>query len=387
MPTKILVVDDEPDLELMISQKFRKQVRDNELQFEFVKSGVEALQKLQDKGEADVVLTDINMPEMDGLTLLAKLNEQYPLLKSVIVSAYGDMSNIRTALNRGAFDFVTKPIDFNDLEITLKKTIQEARAFKRAVKEHDQLVALQQELDVARKIQQSIVPRKFPPFPERKEFEIHAEMIPARDVGGDFYDFFLIDDGRLGFVIGDVSGKGVPAALFMAVSKTLLKATALKGVPPEECLQQVNRILFLESVAAMFVTIFYGILNTRTGEVDYCNGGHNPPYILRANGSVEALESKGGLVLGAMRNTAYKAQKMVLQSGDGIFLFTDGVTEAMNRSDEQFSENRLEENLQRVLSASLPEVVQSVIAAVRNFSDEAPQADDITVLALKFLGK
>src|SRR5574342_1011508 len=118
MPAKILVVDDEPDLQLMISKKFRKQVRDNELQFTYAKSGVEALQKLREDGEMDVVLTDINMPEMDGLTLLAKLNEQYPLLKAVIVSAYGDMANIRMALNRGAFEFVTKPIDFDDLEAT-----------------------------------------------------------------------------------------------------------------------------------------------------------------------------------------------------------------------------------------------------------------------------
>jgi sigma-B regulation protein RsbU (phosphoserine phosphatase) len=387
MPTKILVVDDEPDLELMISQKFRKQVREQELHFAFVKSGVEALQKLQNDGEMDVVLTDINMPEMDGLTLLGRLSEQYPLIKAVIVSAYGDMSNIRTALNRGAFDFVTKPIDFNDLEITLKKTIHEARAFKQAMKDRDQLVAIQQELEVARKIQQSIVPRKFPPFPERKEFEVHAEMIPARDVGGDFYDFFLIDDERLGFVIGDVSGKGVPAALFMAVSKTLLKATALKGAAPAECLQQVNRILFLESIAAMFVTIFYGILNIRTGEVDYCNGGHNPPYLMRTAGHIEALESTGGLVLGAMKNTGYNAKKVVLQSGDGVFLYTDGVTEAMDRSNEQFSEIRLEENLQQTLSAPLLDIVHGVITAVKDFSNGAPQADDITVLALRFSGQ
>jgi sigma-B regulation protein RsbU (phosphoserine phosphatase) len=386
MPTQILVVDDEPDLELMISQKFRKQVREKELLFAFVKSGVEALQKLQENGEIDVVLTDINMPEMDGLTLLGKLSEQYPLIKAVIVSAYGDMSNIRTALNRGAFDFLTKPIDFNDLEITLKKTIDEARAFRQGVRDRDQLVAIQQELEVARKIQQSIVPRKFPPFPERNDFEIHAEMIPARDVGGDFYDFFLIDDERLGFVIGDVSGKGVPAALFMAVSKTLLKATALKGVPPEECLQQVNRILYLESVSAMFVTIFYGILNTRTGEVDYCNGGHNPPYLLRAGKPVEAVEATGGLVLGAMKNTSYKAKKVVLQPGDGIFLFTDGVTEAMDIHNEQFTESLLEERLQQALSAPLPEIVHTVITAVKNFSTAAPQADDITVLALRFSG-
>ncbi len=387
MPTKILVVDDEPDLELMISQKFRKQVRDKELQFDFVKSGVEALNKLQANGEPDVILTDINMPEMDGLTLLAKLSEQYPLIKSVIVSAYGDMSNIRTALNRGAFDFVTKPIDFNDLEITLKKTIHEALTFKQAVKDRNQLLSIQQELEVARKIQQSIVPRKFPAFPERKEFDLYAEMIPAKDVGGDFYDFFLIDDDRLGFVIGDVSGKGVPAALFMAVSKTLLKATALKGGPPEECLQQINRVLYLESVSAMFVTIFYGILNTRTGEVDYCNGGHNPPYILRAGGGIEMAESTGGLVLGAMRNTAYKAKKMTLQTGDGIFLYTDGVTEAMNRSNEQFTEERLDEKLKAGRDTTLPNIVGHVIEAVKAFSNGAPQADDITILAVRYLGK
>lgn len=386
MPTKILVVDDEPDLQLMISQKFRKQVREQALHFEYAISGVEALQKLQSHGEVDVVLTDINMPEMDGLTLLAKINEQYPLIKSVIVSAYGDMSNIRTALNRGAYDFVTKPIDFDNLEITLNKTIQAALTHRQAVRDHDQLLSLQQELEVARKIQQSIVPRKFPPFPERQEFEIHAEMIPARDVGGDFYDFFLVDDNRLGFVIGDVSGKGVPAALFMAVSKTLLKATALKDLPPEECLQQVNRILYLESVAAMFVTIFYGILNMRTGEINYSNGGHNPPYILRADGRIEAVAGTSGLVLGGMKNTTYQAKRITLQAGDGIFLYTDGVTEAIDDHDEQFTESRLEESLQRSAGASLPHIVRNTIAAVQKFSNGAPQADDITLLALKYLG-
>ncbi|MCI0693867.1 SpoIIE family protein phosphatase [candidate division KSB1 bacterium] len=384
MPAKILVVDDEPDLQLMISQKFRKQVRDNELYFTYATSGVQALRKLQENGEMDVVLTDINMPEMDGLTLLAKLNEQYPLIKAVIVSAYGDMANIRMALNRGAFDFVTKPIDFDDLEATLKKTILQALTFKQAAKDRDQLVTIQQELEVARKIQQSIVPRRFPPFPDRKEFEIHATMIPAQNVGGDFYDFFLIDDDRLGFVIGDVAGKGVPAALFMAVSKTLLKATALKGLPPEECLQQVNRILYMESVAAMFVTIFYGILDTRSGELHYCNGGHNPPYLLRADGQIEALELTGGIALGAMKNSVYKAKQMTLQSGDGIFLFTDGVTEAMDRASELFSEARLEENLKGKAGVSLPQLIENVIAAINAYASGVPQADDITTLALRF---
>jgi sigma-B regulation protein RsbU (phosphoserine phosphatase) len=344
------------------------------------------LQKLKEDGEMDVVLTDINMPEMDGLTLLAKLNEQFPLIKSVIVSAYGDMSNIRTALNRGAFDFVTKPIDFNDLEITLNKTIQEALALKQAIRDRDQLMAIQQELEVARKIQYSIVPRQFPPFPERKEFELYATMIPARDVGGDFYDFFLIDDDRLGFVIGDVSGKGVPAALFMAVSKTLLKATALKGLSPEECLQQINRILFLESVAAMFVTIFYGILDIRTGEVEYSNGGHNPPYLLRVEGRLEVSEPTSGLVLGAMKATTYKAKKLMLQPGDAMFLYTDGVTEAMDRNGEQFTETRLEKILKQTPGASLPDLTQEVIEGIKTFSTGIAQADDIAILALRYNG-
>jgi len=386
MLTKILVVDDEPDLEILISQKFRKPVREKEMQFAFAKNGVEALQILQAQPDMHVVLTDINMPEMDGLTLLGKLAEQYPLLKSVIVSAYGDMANIRTALNRGAFDFITKPIDFTDLEATLRKAIHEAHHFQKAAMEHDQLVAIQQELEVARKIQRTIVPRRFPPFPERKEFEVHAEMIPARDVGGDFYDFFLIDDERLGFVIADVSGKGVPAALFMAVSKTLLKATALKGLPPEECLQQVNRILYLESVATMFVTVFYGILNTRTGAVIYSNGGHNPPYILRAGGGIEMAESGSGFVLGGMKKAVYQMKTIQLHRGDGIFLYTDGVTEAMDRSGEQFTETRLEEILRRLQKSSLTELTQGILEEVKNFSNDGTQTDDITMLALQYLG-
>jgi sigma-B regulation protein RsbU (phosphoserine phosphatase) len=386
MPTKILVVDDEPDLELLIGQKFRKQIREKEFFFVFARNGVEALKKLQEDEAMDVILTDINMPEMDGLTLLTKLNELFPLLKSVIVSAYGDMANIRTALNRGAFDFITKPIDFQDLEITLKKTIQEAQVRKQAVKDRDQLLTLQQELDVAKRIQKSMVPRQFPPFPERKDFEIHAEMIPAREVGGDFYDFFLIDQERLGFVIGDVSGKGVPAALFMAVSKTLLKATALKGLPPEECLQQVNRFLHSESVSSMFVTVFYGILNTRTGEVQYSNGGHNPPYILRSDGPVEMTEKTGGLVLGALENSTYQAKQIVLRPGDGLFLYTDGVTEAMDRDENEFTDARLGECLKRLNGSALAEMVTGVIDEVKGFAAGAPQADDVTILAVRYSG-
>lgn len=386
MPTKILVVDDEPDLNVLITQKFRKRVRDGELVFTFAESGVAALRKLQEHTDVTVVLTDINMPEMDGLTLLAELQTQYPRLKTVIISAYGDMANIRTALNRGAFDFITKPVEFEDLEITLGKTMRAAHETLQAEHDRERLVALQRELEVARRIQSAIVPHTFPPFPDRNEFELHADMIPAREVGGDFYDFFLIDAERLGFVIGDVSDKGVPAALFMAVSKTLLKAAALAGATPEQVLERVNNLLCNDNPSAMFVTVFYGVLNTRTGEVIYSNAGHNSPYILRRDGSIVPVATTNGFVLGAFANTKHAAQQVALQSGESIFLYTDGITEATNLHDVAFAEARLQDFLQRASNSTLPEMVAGVIAEVKTFAQGAAQADDLTVLALRYWG-
>jgi serine phosphatase RsbU (regulator of sigma subunit) len=277
----------------------------------------------------------------------------------------------------------------NTLALQTATAIENALLFEKTVqaaKDREQLLALHKELEVASTIQKSIVPRKFPPFPERTDFQIHASMTPAKEVGGDFFDFFLIDAERLGFVIGDVSGKGVPAALFMAVSRTLLKATALQGWPPEQCLEQVNLMLTAESISHMFVTVFYGILNTRTGEVAYCSGGHNPPYVLRGDGRVEALEMTGGLVLGVFGKATYKSKQIVLKSGDGLFLYTDGITEAMDGDNNEFTEGRLEDCLKRWHGSPTDELIQRVVSEVKTFANGAPQADDMTILALSFQG-
>jgi sigma-B regulation protein RsbU (phosphoserine phosphatase) len=290
-------------------------------------------------------------------------------------------------MNRGAFDFLTKPIDFHDLEITIQKTLQELMLLKQALQTRDQLVALQRELSIANQIQQSILPRTFPPFPERKEFEIYAQMIPARDVGGDFYDFFLVDRERLGFVIADVSGKGVPASIFMAMSRTMLKATALTGAPTDECLRRVNQMLCSESDSGMFVTVCYGILDTRTGEMEYCTGGHHPPYLLSGTEEVTRLELTPGMVLGLMDDAEFQSRTVTLQPGDRIFLYTDGVTEAMDSHEDFFSDPRLKELLQRINGSSLEAITQSVVAEVKNFSIGVPQTDDITVLTLRYVGQ
>ena len=201
MPAKIMVVDDEPQLQQLVRQKFRKEIRDKEYEFVFAQNGVEAIEKLRSNGDIDLLLTDINTPKMNGLTLLTKLNELDLLLKSVIISAYGDMKNIRTAMNLGAFDFVTKPINLTDLEITIKKCLKELEILKEAISSRDQLAALQRELHIATEIQTSILPQTFPAFPDRKEFDIFAKMITASEVGGDFYDFFTIDKHRIGFAL------------------------------------------------------------------------------------------------------------------------------------------------------------------------------------------
>ena len=236
MPIKILSVDDEMDLELLLTQYFRRKIRKGEYEFVFAHNGLEALTMMVKHPDIEIILSDINMPEMDGLTLLAKLNEmRNPALKVIMVSAYGDMGNIRQAMNNGAFDFATKPIDLDDLSVTIEKAIEQIEYVHQSQAEHSQLESLKGDLAIASEIQQAILPSVFPPFPElAAQIDIAASMTPAKDVGGDFYDFFRIDDDRIGFVMADVSGKGIPAAIFMAVSRTLIRATGIRGGAPSD---------------------------------------------------------------------------------------------------------------------------------------------------------
>jgi len=384
---KIMVVDDEVDLEPLICQKFRRQIRNEEYDFVFAHNGLEALSKLIEFPTIGIILSDINMPEMDGLTLLLKLKElKNPSLKTVVVSAYGDMDNIRTAMNRGAFDFLTKPISFDDLEITINKTMEEINLQRKSMKEHDQLVSIRHDLNVAREIQLGIMPKVFPPFPNRHDFDIFASMTAAKEVGGDFFDFFMINNDSLGFVIGDVSGKGIPAAIFMAVSRTLIRATGLKGMAAGECMHYVNNLLCNESVSSMFVTVFYGILNMKTGVLEYANAGHNPPYLLRNNQSIEKLESTGDIILGCFEDKQFVTWKTTLQPNDGILLYTDGVTEAFNSMEEEYGEEKLEKLLVSLLPLTVDNIVNGVAADVNLFSTGVEQSDDITLLALKYFG-
>ena len=386
MAVKILSVDDELDLEVLLTQYFRRQIRKGEYEFAFAHNGLEALQKLLETPDFDIILSDINMPEMDGLTLLAKVNElKNPAMKCIMVSAYGDMDNIRSAMNKGAFDFATKPIDLDDLSRTIEKAIEQVRYIRESQQEHNQLESIKNDLAIAGEIQQTILPRSFPPFPELTEVvDIYASMTPAKDVGGDFYDFFQIDDERIGLVIADVSGKGVPASLFMAVSRTLLRATALRGVSSAECLTYANKLLCKESLDSMFVTVFYGIYHYKTGMMDYTNAGHNRPYLLRGGRTVECLPVASNFVVGVFDDIEFESNTLTFGIGDTLLLYTDGVTEAFNDKREQFSESNLQDILASMHeSSSAKEVATSVLQSVKTFSGDYPQSDDITLLSLQ----
>ena len=245
---------------------------------------------------------------------------------------------------------------------------------------------IESELKIAHDIQMDIIPKVFPAFPNRTEFDIYATIEPAREVGGDLYDFFFMETDHLCFTVGDVSGKGVPASLFMAVTMTLIKAKASKGLTPDKILSDVNQELSINNTNLMFVTLFLGILDINTGEMEYCNGGHNPPCLIYDDGRIEPLETTGGMALGVMDGFAYQSKKVFLQEGDTLFLYTDGVTEAMNKSQELFSEERLLKGLTAMWDKPIEEIISGTMDNIRLFVRGESQSDDITMMALRFKG-
>ena len=377
---KILVVDDEPDVEPLVLQRMRRDIRSRKYEFVFAHNGVEAVELLNKDEDIDMVISDINMPQMDGLTLLEQISEINPNIRSIIVSAYGDMKNIRTAMNRGAFDFVTKPLDFGDLRVTIERTLRHMEEWREALSSRDKLVALQNELDVASGIQQSILPTV---FPSRDDYQIYASMEPARNVGGDFFDVVRLEGNRVGLAIADVSDKGVPAALFMMSSRTWMKGAAISSPEPGTVLGEVNALLHEDNDTQMFVTVLYAVYNPVTGEFTYASGGHDAPLLVHSDGSSELLPLTGGIALGIVSDLAYGQNSVVLDHGETLVLYTDGVTEAMNGEGEQFGIERL----RKVFSGRAPkdanEAAHKVFEAVNTFADGAAQSDDITCLTLR----
>ena len=300
---KILVVDDEPDIPAMFRLGMRREIRSGRYSFLFAEDGEDALQQLGEHEDVDMLISDINMPRMDGPTLLERVAERNPEIRSIMVSAYGDMKNIRRAMNRGAFDFITKPVDFEDLRITLERTAENLAKWKLAQESSNRLMELQHELEVASRMQQAILPRE---FPRARDHEIHGSMAPAHEVSEDFFDVIQLDQRRTGLAIADMSGRGIPAALFMMSSRTLLKGAAIGLEKPGPVLAEVNNLLQRDNENTMFVTMLYAVHDPVSGILTYANGGHCPPLLVRNDGRCVELPTTRGVALGLAGRMDYR---------------------------------------------------------------------------------
>ena len=309
----------------------------------------------------------------------------YILVRKLVVKNIHKVNNSLSAITEGKLDTVVdvrSHVEFDSLSNDINATVD---TLKRYIKEAEERIDA--ELAFAKAIQHAALPSVFPPYPGRKEFDIYATMCTAKEVGGDFYDFYFLDDDNLAFVMADVSGKGIPAAMFMMQSKTIIKSCAESGMSVEQVLTVANEKLCEGNDAGMFVTAWMGILNVKTGKVLYANAGHCLPLVKRADGTYEYLKTRTGLVLAGMEGIRYRKYEVDLEPGDAIYLYTDGVTEATDANNVLYGDDRLHAVLERYKDAAPQVICDEVKRDVDAFVGEAPQFDDITMLALKYNGQ
>ena len=306
------------------------------------------------------------------------------LVRRLVVRNLHQVNGALSAITEGKLETVVdvrSHVEFDALSNDINATVD---TLKRYIKEAEERIDA--ELAFAKAIQHAALPSVFPPYPDRKEFEIFATMHTAKEVGGDFYDFYFVDDENLAFLMADVSGKGIPAAMFMMTAKTFIKSYAESGVSVEEVFTYANAKLCEGNDAGMFVTAWLGILNTKTGKVLFANAGHNPPLVKHADGTYEYLKSRAGFVLAGMEGVRYRRNELDLAPGDAIYLYTDGVTEATNLNEELYGEERLQKVLDIYKDATPETICAEVKIDVDKFVGEAPQFDDITMLAIRYKG-
>ncbi|MBR5572805.1 MAG: SpoIIE family protein phosphatase [Oscillospiraceae bacterium] len=318
---------------------------------------------------------------METLVFAALFATIFVLIKKLVVRNIRKINKSLSRITEGDLsvkvdvrdneEFASLSDDINSTVSTLKRYIDEAAA------------RFDKDLEIAKKIQHSALPSVFPPYPHRKDFSIFASMDAAKEVGGDFYDFYLLDENHLAFVVADVSGKGIPGAMFMMTSKTLIKSHAESGLAVNDVFTQVNAQLCENNEAGMFVTAWMGILDLESGLIRYANAGHNPPVVRHKDGSYEYLKGKVNFVLAGMEGVQYKEQQLQLQQGDEIYLYTDGVTEAHDIEKQLFGEDRLLASLNGTAGMSVEAICKKVKADVDVFQGEAEQFDDITMLCVR----
>ena len=379
-PAKVLVVDD-----TKMNQRILSSALGNDYQVTVATDSFSAFKAIA-KDKPDLILLDIIMPGLDGYEVCRILKEDLSTagIPVIFITGLTDVKAKSKGFEAGAVDYITKPFEVLEVKARVHNHISMQRSMQKLKMAHDaieeQRRRMQMELDLGKKIQSDMLPTI---YPRSDKFDISAFLKPAKELGGDFYDFFFIDDRHLCFCVGDVSGKGVPAALFMAVSKTLIKSYSPGQLSPARILTSVNRELSTDNQLMMFVSLFVGILDIETGRLCFSNGGHNAPFLVESDNTVTEIAQRHGMVLGYSRERSYAESELVLHSGDSLVLYSDGVTEAVDVAGNLYGEKRLSVSLQAG-AGSARKQVDRILSDLESYVGREPQADDITVLALRY---
>ena len=368
---RALIIDDDPTTRELFRSVFSGLGGNFDSDCAFAASDNDALHIIRSGADFDIAFIAIDRDPISGMSLFHQINDRTFRVPRVALTSGADLTLIRSAMNQGAVDFLVKPISTDDFSTTLERVLETVERRRQNWNDRAEFSALKKEVDIAADIQQKILPTEFPAVPG---YEFAARMRPAKSMGGDFYDIFALPDGRTGIVVADVSGKGVPAAFYMAVARTLIRSVAMTpGVSPSDCLYQVNDLLCAHHISGMFVSVFYAIIDPDRSVVHFANGGHQLPFKGGLNHRPDELAGGHGVVLGIMPDMEYDEETVVLEPEDYLFVYTDGASEAFNKNREPLGEDGLAEALSHITDSGAEDIIEHVNAIIDSFVGNADQ--------------
>lgn len=382
-PAKILVVDDEPSFESLIRQKFKNKIKDNEYEFIFSPHGQDALQALETHSDIELVLIDINMPVMDGFTLLDILMKQKRTYRIIIVTAYADMTNVRRAISKGASDFITKPIDLEDLEKTITRNLKSLASLRESEKLEKELLALSKELSGAKTIYRSWDFHTL----SKNGVAVYGEVFPETTIESAFFDIYLWNEHSIGFSIGDVAEKGLPAALFTTMASSLFKSASLKKRSSKDCFQTVQTVISSKETALpLTANVFFGSLDTKSGLLRYVIGGGFSPLILSKKGELkEAVADAENPILTEKDRRIKSEHELQLAEGDILILPTRKLMEIKNSLYDMYG-NRFKEVLKKNEHQSLETIVKAIKNDLGLYLEGVSEVDTLALFLVEYKG-
>lgn len=367
-PCKILVVDDEPLLKSLFLQNFKEKINANEYDFYFVSNGEEALKQLENDLEIGIIILDIKMPKMDGLSLLTHLERQDRFFKIIVITAYGDMSNIRKAMNAGASDVILKPFDIKDLEASLNNIVKRYQFIKKGMEAKDKIIKFNKELEIAKQIKKSFIPIDFTlPF---DRFSIYGTLIPSQELGGAFFDFFPLNEHEIAIVIADIADKGISAVLYTAIIQMQSRAIGETCDIPSNCIDEISQCLINEIPFKTIKGLFYGTFNAKNGKFNYCDTGEVISYFISKDKKLTKLDT---------------CKNIILQVFDKIFITTNELLDTKNNHGEIYGVKRLDEILNKYCESPSKKLVQKINEDFKHFLGSEQAKKDIPLFCLEVI--